>query len=195
MRKSSVSRDTTETKIAVEINIDGDGLYEISTGIGFFDHMLELLAKHGMLDLTVKAEGDTRVDCHHTVEDTGVVLGQAMKDALGNKAGIRRYGTFFLPMDEALAMVSLDLSGRPFLVYDVELPRVKKLGDFETETVEEFFRAFAFAAGITLHMKILYGKNAHHEIEALFKALGRALREAASADPREQGIPSTKGVL
>jgi imidazoleglycerol-phosphate dehydratase len=194
MRKASVSRDTTETNIFVDVNVDGSGTYDIATGIGFFDHMLQLLAKHGMLDLVVKANGDTDVDCHHTVEDIGIALGQALKDALGNKAGIKRYGTFFLPMDETLAMVSLDLSGRPFLVFDANLPKIQ-LGDFETETVEEFFRAFAFAAGITLHMKVQYGTNAHHEIEALFKALGRALREAAGNDPREQGIPSTKGVL
>lgn len=194
MRKASVGRDTAETKIFTEVNLDGAGRYEVSTGIGFFDHMLELLAKHGLLDLTVKAKGDVNVDCHHTVEDTGLALGQAVREALGSKMGIRRYGTFYLPMDEALAMVSLDLSGRPFLVFDADLPMVK-LGDFETETVEEFFRAFAFSAGITLHMKVLYGKNAHHEIEALFKGLGRALREAASLDPREQGVPSTKGVL
>lgn len=194
MRKATVSRDTTETKISVELNIDGTGLYEVSTGIGFFNHMLELLAKHALLDLKVKAQGDTDVDCHHTVEDVGIALGQAVKEALGDKRGVRRYGTFFLPMDETLAMVSLDMSGRPFLVFDADLPRVR-LGDFDVETTEEFFRAFAFAAGITLHMKVLYGRNAHHEIEALFKALGRALREAASTDPREQGIPSTKGVL
>lgn len=194
MRKASVGRDTTETKIFVEVNIDGTGSYDISTGIGFFDHMLELLAKHSLMNLTVKATGDTGVDCHHTVEDAGIALGQAFQEALGNKLGIRRYGTFFLPMDETLAMVSLDLSGRPFLVFDTDLPKVK-LGDFETETVEEFFRAFAFAAGITLHMRVLYGRNAHHQIEALFKGLGRALREAASVDPREQGVPSTKGVL
>lgn len=194
MRKATASRETSETKLFVELNADGSGSYGIETGIGFFDHMLELFAKHAMLDLAVKASGDADVDCHHLVEDTGIVLGQALKDALGTKAGIRRYGTFFLPMDETLAMVSLDLSGRPFLVFDAELPCVR-LGGFETETTEEFFRAFAFAAGITLHMKVLYGKNAHHMIEALFKALGRALREAASSDAREQGVPSTKGVL
>jgi imidazoleglycerol-phosphate dehydratase len=194
MRKATAERNTTETKIAVTLDVDGAGKYEASTGIGFFDHMLELLARHGMLDLAVAAQGDTRVDCHHTVEDTGIVLGQALREALGAKTGVRRYGTFFLPMDEALVLVSLDLSGRPFLAFDAELPRVK-LGDFETETTEEFFRAFAFAAGITLHIKVMAGKNAHHIIEAMFKGLGRALREAASMDPREAGVPSTKGVL
>ncbi len=194
MRKASASRDTAETKIFAEINLDGDGCARIETGIGFFDHMLALLARHGLFELTLKADGDADVDCHHTVEDTGIVLGQAFLKALGDKKGIRRYGTFFLPMDETLAMVSLDISGRPFLVFDAAIPPVR-LGDFETETVEEFFRAFAFAAGITLHAKVLYGKNAHHQIEALFKALGRALREAVAIDPRELGIPSTKGVL
>jgi imidazoleglycerol-phosphate dehydratase len=194
MRKAVVRRETGETRILVELDIDGSGVCDVATGIGFFDHMLELLGRHGMLDLVVKADGDTTVDCHHTVEDAGIALGQAVRDALGKKTGIRRYGTFFLPMDETLAMVSLDLSGRPFIVFDADLPKLK-LGDFDIETAEEFFRAFAFAAGATLHMKILYGKNAHHEIEALFKALGRALREAAGNDPRELGVPSTKGVL
>ncbi len=194
MRKAAAGRDTAETRIFAEINLDGNGSAQIGTGIGFFDHMLALLATHGLFELTVKADGDVGVDCHHTVEDTGIVLGQAFQKALGDKKSIRRYGTFFLPMDETLAMVSLDISGRPFLVFDAAIPSVR-LGDFETETVEEFFRAFAFAAGITLHVKVLYGKNAHHQIEALFKALGRALREAVAIDPREQGIPSTKGVL
>ena len=166
----------------------------ISTGIGFFDHMLELFARHGLVDLTVKAEGDLTVDCHHTVEDAGIAMGQALKDALGDKAGIKRFGTCFLPMDEALVMVSLDISGRPFLVFDASLPQAK-IGDFDADAAEEFFRAFAFAAGITLHMKVLYGSNAHHVVEALFKALSRALREAIALDPREHGIPSTKGVL
>jgi imidazoleglycerol-phosphate dehydratase len=194
MRKASAARDTTETKIFIELNVDGRGEYDICTGIGFFDHMLELLARHSLLDLVVKTRGDTAVDCHHTVEDTGIALGQAFREALGSKMGIRRYGTIFLPMDETLAMVSLDISGRPYLVFDAAIPSVR-LGSFEAETVEEFFRAFAFAAGITLHMKVLYGKNAHHGIEALFKALGRALRDAVAQDPREQGVPSTKGVL
>ena len=194
MRKATSERNTTETKILVQLNIDGSGKADVSTGIGFFDHMLQLFARHGKIDLTIKAVGDTYVDCHHTVEDTGIALGQCLKDALGIKIGIKRYGTFFLPMDETLAMVSLDISGRPFLVFDAPLPKVQ-LGDFETETVEEFFRAFAFAAGITLHMKVLYGNNAHHVIEALFKGLGQALREAASNDKREVGIPSTKGIL
>ncbi len=194
MRKASAGRDTAETRIFAEINLDGDGSVRVETCIGFFDHMLTLLGRHGLFELTIKADGDVDVDCHHTVEDTGIVLGQAFQKALGERKGIRRYGTFFLPMDETLAMVSLDISGRPFLVFDAAIPPLR-LGDFETETVEEFFRAFAFAAGITLHVKVLYGKNAHHQIEALFKALGRALREAVAIDPREQGVPSTKGVL
>jgi imidazoleglycerol-phosphate dehydratase len=194
MRKASASRETKETNVSVELNIDGSGTSEIATGIGFFDHMLELFARHGLIDLTVKAEGDLDVDCHHTVEDAGIAIGQALKDALGGKAGIRRYGTCLLPMDEALAMASLDISGRPFLVFDAEFPNAR-LGDFDADAAEEFFRAFAFNAGITLHMKALYGSNAHHIVEALFKALGRALREAAALDPRECGVPSTKGVL
>jgi len=194
MRKASAARQTKETKVSVALDLDGTGKSEISTGIGFFDHMLDLFARHGLIDLAVKAEGDLNVDCHHTVEDVGITLGLALKDALGDKSGIRRYGTFFLPMDEALAMVSLDISARPFLVFDAALPS-EKIGDFDSEAAEEFFRAFAFNAGITLHMKALAGSNAHHIAEALFKALGRALREAVSLDPREHGVPSTKGVL
>lgn len=194
MRQATVERKTNETALAVAVNLDGTGKADVSTGIGFFDHMLELLARHGKLDLNIRAEGDLRVDCHHTVEDTGLALGQALRKALGAKVGIRRYGTFHVPMDEALALVSLDLSGRPFLVFDALIVRVT-LGSFESECAEEFFRALAFSAGITLHMKVLYGSNTHHMLEALFKALGQALRLAAEADPRENGVPSTKGVL
>lgn len=194
MRKASARRETKETKVSVALNLDGSGTSEVSTGIGFFDHMLTLLARHGLMDLTVKAEGDLEVDCHHTVEDAGIALGQALRDALGDKAGIRRYGACFLPMDEALAMSALDISGRPFLVFSAEIPP-GKIGDFDAGAAEEFFRAFAFNAGITLHMKVLCGSNAHHIAEALFKALGRALREAVQIDPRERGVPSTKGVL
>jgi imidazoleglycerol-phosphate dehydratase len=194
MRKASACRETKETKVSVQLDLDGSGASQVSTGIGFFDHMLTLLARHGLIDLNVKAEGDLEVDCHHTVEDVGIAMGQALRDALGGKEGIRRYGTCFLPMDEALAMAALDISGRPFLVFDAEIPQ-GKIGDFDADAAEEFFRAFAFNAGVTLHMKVLYGSNAHHIVEALFKALGRALREAVQIDPRERGVPSTKGVL
>ncbi len=194
MRTALVTRATNETKIEVSITLDGDGTAGVATGIGFFDHMLTLLARHGMLTLTVRAEGDLQVDAHHTVEDVGIALGQALKEALGDKRGITRYGSCLLPMDETLALAALDISGRPFLVFEGGLPE-GRLGDFEIETTEEFFRAFAFAAGLTLHLKVLYGRNTHHKIEALFKACGRALRQAAAADPLESGIPSTKGVL
>ncbi len=194
MRQATIERKTAETNVAVTLNLDGTGKADIATGIGFFDHMLTLLARHGKLDLVVRAQGDLNVDSHHTVEDVGLTLGQALREALGVKVGIRRYGTFHLPMDETLALVSLDLSGRPFLVYDAPIARVM-LGSFETETAEEFFRALAFSAGITLHMKVLYGSNTHHMLEALYKGLGQALRQAVEADPRESGVPSTKGVL
>jgi imidazoleglycerol-phosphate dehydratase len=194
MRQATIERKTAETNVTIAINLDGTGKADIATGIGFFDHMLTLLARHGKLDLVVRAQGDLNVDSHHTVEDVGLTLGQALREALGVKVGIRRYGTFHLPMDETLALVSLDLSGRPFLVYDAPVARVT-LGSFETETAEEFFRALAFSAGITLHMKVLYGSNTHHMLEALFKGLGQALRQAAETDPRESGVPSTKGVL
>ena len=194
MRNATVSRNTTETQVSVSVALDGKGQYDVSTGVGFFDHMLQLFARHSKIDLIAKCTGDVYVDSHHTVEDTGIALGQAISRALGNKAGIRRYGTFTVPMDETLALVSMDISGRPFIVFDAPLSK-GKLGDFEVETAEEFFRAVAVAAGITLHMKVLYGRNDHHMIEALFKAFARALREAVEPDPREEGIPSTKGVL
>lgn len=194
MRVGKIFRETNETKISVEINLDGSGKNSIDSGIGFFNHMLNLFAAHGQFDLTVDCAGDLEVDGHHSVEDIGIALGQAIKNALGEKRGINRYGTFFLPMDETLALVSLDISGRPFLVYDAgELAPM--IGGFDTELTEEFLRALAFNAGLTLHVKILYGKNSHHKVEAIFKALGHALRIAVAYDEKISGIPSTKGVL
>ena len=194
MRVGKISRETNETKISVEINLDGGGKNKISTGIGFFDHMLNLFAAHGQFDLAVDCAGDLDVDGHHSVEDIGIALGAAIKNALGDKRGINRYGTFFLPMDETLALVSLDISGRPFLVYDAG-NLAPMIGSFDTELTEEFLRAFAFNAGITLHVKILHGKNSHHKVEAIFKALGHALRIAVSHDEKISGVPSTKGIL
>ena len=193
-RKAALERKTAETNIQVSIQIDGRGNSTVTTGIGFFDHMLTLLAKHGLLDLNVMAEGDLVVDAHHTVEDVGIVLGQAIKQALGDKKSIKRYGTVFLPMDETLAMVSLDISGRPFLVFDAAFT-TEKTGQMETQLFEEFFRALAFHAGITLHIKVLYGTNSHHMAEAIFKAFGRALDEAVQTDSRIEGVLSTKGSL
>ncbi len=194
MRVGKIFRETKETKIDVEINLDGGGKTSIDTGIGFFNHMLNLFAAHGQFDLNVKCNGDLEVDGHHSVEDIGIALGTAIKNALGDKRGINRYGTFFLPMDESLALVSLDISGRPFLVFDAgELAPM--IGNFDTELTEEFLRAFAFNAGLTLHVKILYGKNSHHKVEAIFKALGHALRIATEYDSRNSGVPSTKGIL
>ena len=194
MRVGKIFRETKETEIEVEINLDGGGKTSIDTGIGFFNHMLNLFAAHGQFDLTVKCNGDLEVDGHHSVEDIGIALGTAIKNALGDKRGINRYGTFFLPMDESLALVSLDISGRPFLVFDAgELAPM--IGSFDTELTEEFLRALAFNAGITLHVKILYGKNSHHKVEAIFKALGHALRIATEYDAKNTGVPSTKGIL
>ncbi|HEY8891842.1 MAG TPA: imidazoleglycerol-phosphate dehydratase HisB [Clostridium sp.] len=193
-RKAKISRESNETNIEVNINLDGSGNYEGDTGIGFFDHMLNLFAKHGLLDLQVKAVGDLFVDSHHTIEDVGIVMGMAIKEALKGKEGIKRYGTSFVPMDETLASVSLDLSGRPYLVFDVEFT-VDKIGGFDTEMVEEFFRAVATNGGITLHARVIYGKNNHHMVEALFKALGKALSEALTYDKRIKGVLSTKGSL
>ncbi|MPL65646.1 Imidazoleglycerol-phosphate dehydratase [bioreactor metagenome] len=194
MRTADISRRTAETDITASLTIDGSGKSEIRTGIGFFDHMLVLWAKHGLFDLNLKAIGDLEVDCHHTIEDVGIVLGQAFKAALENKVGIKRYGTAFVPMDEALVMVSLDISGRPYLVYDVTL-HSGSIGSYDCEMTEEFLRAFAMHAGITLHVKMLAGKNAHHIVEAVFKALGRALDDATCQDERIVGIMSTKGML
>ena len=195
MRTGKVIRETRETAIDLTVNLDGQGVSDIDTGIGFFDHMLNLLASHGRLDLVVGCSGDIEVDGHHSVEDIGIAFGEALKQALGDKRGINRYGTFFLPMDESLVMVSLDISGRAYLVYDAGGPMAPMIGDYDTELTEEFLRALAFNAGITLHVKVLYGTNSHHKVEAIFKALGHALRQAVELDPRVDGVPSTKGVL
>lgn len=194
MRIGKIERETKETKIFVEINLDGSGKTEIKSGIGFFNHMLNLFAAHGQFDLKVDCAGDLEVDGHHSVEDIGIALGAVVKNALGDKHGITRYGTFYLPMDETLALVSLDISGRPFLVFDGG-EFAPMIGDFDTELVEEFLRAFAFNAEITLHAKILYGKNSHHKVEAIFKALGHALKIAVTRDEKIQGVLSTKGIL
>lgn len=193
-RVAAVNRETAETKIALQLNLDGTGKSAIDSGIGFFDHMLNLMTVHGQLDLDLRCDGDLEVDGHHSVEDIGIALGDAFKEAIGDKKGICRYGTFYLPMDESLAFVTLDISGRPFLVYDGG-EMAPMVGGFDTELTEEFLRAFAMHAGITLHVKILYGTNTHHKIEAIFKALGHALRQAVSSDPKVTGVPSTKGML
>ena len=193
MRTAVVSRHTKETQIEVRLNLDGTGACSVSTGIGFFDHMLSAVAKHGLFDLTVRVKGDLEVDGHHTVEDTGIVLGAAIAQALGDKKGIRRVGLCFMPMDESLSFCALDISGRPYLEYEAELP-APMCGDYASELCEEFFRAVAVAAGLTLHLKTT-GRNTHHMIEAMYKAFARALRDAASIDPRVKGVPSTKGVL
>lgn len=193
-RIGKANRETKETRITVEWNLDGTGFASIRTGVPFFDHMLDQIARHGLTDLTVVAEGDLEIDAHHTVEDTGIVLGRALREALGDARSIRRYGSAFLPFDETLAFAAIDVSGRPFLVFDAAFPR-EKVGEFDTELVEEFFRALAFNAGITLHLKIHYGQNTHHMIEALFKAFARALYDAITLDPRVVGVPSTKGTL
>ena len=195
MRAASVSRRTAETDVAVSIALDGNGKVEIATGVGFFDHMLELFARHGLFDLTVKVTGDLHVDDHHTVEDTGLVLGQAFLQALGDKRGIARYADIHLPMDETLSRVALDISGRPFLVFRTTFP-TEKIGTFDTELVREWFQAFAMQAGVTLHVETPYGVNSHHIAESCFKGLARALRAAVAVDPREGGrVPSTKGTL
>ncbi|MBB5336329.1 imidazoleglycerol-phosphate dehydratase HisB [Pectinatus brassicae] len=194
MRQSAIKRKTAETTLSIKLNLDGSGKHNIDTNIGFFDHMLTLLSVHSLIDLDVKCIGDIEVDGHHSVEDTGIVLGDAFMQAIGNRQGIKRYGTFYIPMDESLAMVSLDISNRPYLVYEVG-DLAPMIGSFDSELAEEFFRAFAVHAGLTLHIKVLYGKNSHHKIEAVFKALGHALREAVENDPKVQGVPSSKGVL
>lgn len=193
-RIAKIERNTKETQIKLSINLDGKGKSQINTGVGFFNHMLDLLAFHGGIDIDIEAKGDLDVCDHHLVEDVGISFGKCFLEALGDKKGIKRYGTFFVPMDEALAQVSLDISGRSYLVFDCEFKR-ENIGMFSTEMVEEFFRAFAFNAGITLHSKVLYGENDHHKIEALFKALGRALKEAKTIDENNMSIPSTKGTL
>lgn len=194
MRYAELKRVTYESDIFVELDVDGSGKSNIDTGIGFMDHMLTLFSKHGLIDMKLKAEGDTNVDFHHTVEDTGIVIGKCLAKALEDKNGLKRYGTSFVPMDEALAMVSIDISGRPFLVFDCKVPN-EKVGEFDTELIEEFFRALAFNAGITVHIKLFYGSNSHHIIEAVYKAFGRALREASSIDDKIEGIMTTKGVI
>jgi len=194
MRYAELSRKTSETEINVKLDIDGTGVRQIDTGIGFFDHMLDLFARHGQLDLTLTAKGDLNVDEHHTMEDTGIALGEAFAKAVGDKAGINRYATQFVPMDEVLAFSSVDFSGRAFLKYNVECPDAM-VGGISSQMFEEFFRAFATAAKLTLHINALYGNNTHHIIESAFKATGRALRFALEKDPRNAGIPSTKGVL
>ena len=194
VRSGKVDRKTKETQIQAEIVLDGSGKAELNTGVPFLDHMLTLFSVHGFFDLRIKATGDLDVDAHHTVEDIGICLGKAFSEALGNRAGIRRYGDASIPMDEALATVTLDLSNRPFLVYDAP-QMADRTGDFETALVPEFLRAFCQNGGITLHVRVLYGSNAHHMIEAAFKALGRALDMAASFDPRRAGVPSSKGAL
>ncbi|MBR3242836.1 MAG: imidazoleglycerol-phosphate dehydratase HisB [Parasporobacterium sp.] len=195
MRTASIKRDTKETKITAKLNIDGSGKSSIDTGCGFLDHMLTLFASHGKLDLEMVCNGDTEVDFHHTVEDTGIVLGSLFKQALGDKTGIRRYGHMILPMDEALILTAIDFSGRSFLKYDANI-RARKVGTFDTELAEEFWMAFVRSAECTLHIKQLDGKNAHHIIEGMFKSAGRSIRMAVSVDPElADQIPSTKGVL
>jgi imidazoleglycerol-phosphate dehydratase len=195
MRAASVSRRTAETDVAVSIALDGTGKAEVATGIGFLDHMLELFARHALFDLTVKVTGDLHVDQHHTAEDSGIALGQAFLQALGDKKGIVRYADIHLPMDETLSRVAVDISGRPFLVFRSAFP-TEKIGVFDTELVREWFQAFAMNAGLTLHVETLYGDNSHHIAESCFKGLARALRHAVAVDPREQGrVPSTKGSL
>ena len=195
MRQAEIKRITGETEVVVKLNMDGSGMSVIDTGIGFFDHMLTLFSKHGFCNLAVECKGDLEVDGHHTVEDVGISLGQAIKEALGDKAGIVRYGTSFVPMDETLVLVSLDISGRPYLVYDVDAMLTPMIGSYDTELTEEFLRALCVHAGITLHVKLIHGKNSHHIVEAVFKALGRALGEAVQIDPRIDGVMSTKGML
>jgi imidazoleglycerol-phosphate dehydratase len=194
MRNVAVVRNTKETKVKLELNLNGAGNYDIQTGIGFFDHMLTQTAKHGFLDLNIRAEGDLEVDSHHTVEDVGIVFGQALKKALGDKMGVSRFGNAIIPMDEALALVAIDLSGRPYLKFRADTGK-GQLGAFDLEMVEQFFQAVAVNAGITLHIQLLDGSNLHHCNEAIFKSFGRALAEAAKLDERVQQIPSTKGVL
>ncbi|MCR8548779.1 imidazoleglycerol-phosphate dehydratase HisB [Salipiger sp. P9] len=195
MRKASISRKTAETAIEVAIDLDGTGLYDNQTGVGFFDHMLDQLSRHSLIDMTIRAKGDYHIDDHHTVEDTGIALGQALVAALGDKRGIRRYGACLLPMDDALVRAALDLSARPFLVWNVDLP-TQKIGTFDCELVREFFQALSTHGGITLHVDALHGVNSHHIAEAAFKAVARALREAVEPDPRKgDAIPSTKGAL
>lgn len=195
MRTSKIARSTKETEISVSLNLDGEGASKIATGIGFFDHMLESFAKHGAFDLTVAAKGDLHIDMHHTVEDVGIVMGQAFKEALGDHKGIRRFGHAYIPMDETLSRAAVDFANRPYLIWRVELPR-PKLGDMDTELFKEWFQAFAMHSGACVHVENLYGENTHHIVESCYKALARAARMATEIDPRAAGaMPSTKGVL
>jgi len=195
MRKTQIERKTKETDIKLSINLDGKGQYSINTPTPFLDHMLSLMCKHGLFDMKLKAKGDINIDYHHTVEDIGIVLGKAVKQALGNMEGISRFGQATVPMDEAIASVRLDISGRPYLVYKVAFPKKSKIKNFDPDLIEDFLQAFVSNSGITLHVESPYGRNTHHIIEAVFKALGRALRNAVSIDPRIKGIPTTKGQL
>ena len=194
-RKAKIQRKTKETNISVEVNLDGKGKYQIKTKIGFLDHMLEQLAKHSLIDMKINAKGDTHIDLHHTTEDTGIAIGEAIKKAAGNRKGIKRYATTNIPMDETLTRVSLDISNRPYLIWNVDL-KVEKLGEMDTELFKEWFQAFAQSAGITLHVENIYGDNSHHKIESCFKALARSLKEALEIDKRiKNSIPSTKGTI
>jgi imidazoleglycerol-phosphate dehydratase len=192
MRIANMERKTSETDIKVSVGLDGQGKYAVDTSIPFLDHMLSLMSKHGLIDMKIKAKGDIEVDYHHTVEDVGIVLGKAVKQALGDMKGISRYGWASVPMDEAVASVSLDISGRPYLVYRVQFPRRSRVKNFEPDLIEDFLQAFVSSSSITLHVESPYGRNTHHMIEAIFKALGRALRQAVTVDPRVKGVPSTK---
>jgi len=195
IRKAKISRKTKETSIAVEVNIDGKGRYKIETGIGFLDHMLEQLSKHSLMDISVKAKGDTHIDLHHTTEDTGIAIGEAINKAAGNRKGIRRYAHALIPMDETLTRVAIDVSNRPYLIWKVDL-KVEKLGEMDTELFKEWFQAFSQSAGITLHIENIYGENSHHKIESCFKGLARSLKDAFEIDKRiKSSIPSTKGKL
>ena len=195
MRKATITRNTAETQISVTINLDGTGKYDNQTGVGFFDHMLDQLSRHSLLDMTTRASGDYHIDDHHTVEDTGIALGQAIVQAVGDKKGINRYGSCLLPLDDALVRATLDISARPFLVFNLDMP-TQKIGNFDTELVREFFQALSTHAGLTLHIDQLHGLNSHHIAEATFKSVARALRHAVEIDPRmSQALPSTKGAL
>jgi imidazoleglycerol-phosphate dehydratase len=195
MRSARITRKTNETDIAVEVNLDGDGTYQVSTGIGFLDHMIEQFSRHSLIDVACRIDGDLHVDQHHTTEDSAIAIGQAIAEALGNKAGIGRYGSAYSPMDETLARVALDISGRPYLVWKARFSQ-PRLGEMDTELFEHWFHSIAQACGITLHVELLYGENNHHIIEAIFKGFARAMRQAVSPDPRKgDAVPSTKGML
>jgi imidazoleglycerol-phosphate dehydratase len=194
-RKATIDRKTKETEIKISLNLDGTGVYSIKTAVPFMDHMLSHIAKHGFFDLTLKAKGDTEIDDHHTVEDLGIAFGQALKKSLGDSKGIRRYGEATVPMDETLAQVVMDLSGRPFFVYQVELPKKYKLKEFDPGLAQDFFQSVVNHAGMNLHIRVLYGRDVHHMLEGIFKAFGRALDQATSLDPRIKGVLSTKGKI